>query len=213
MEFKPQTRDSDLVIQQSGSELLIYDLKTNTAQSLNETSARIWQSCNGEREVADICSYLEASDAINVNQDLVLLALRQLSDANLLAVKMPDPDKGQGVSRRKLLRQIGTGSAVTLPIIYSVVAPKASAASSIASGACTTRATFDMGDCPFNSRCIDVPPGVPSRCIPCVPFAVRVTSADAPGVVASCAVGDAPGRLCCSGRCGADGACTSEFGF
>ena len=41
MEFKPKARVSDLVIQESGNELLIYDLKTNKAQSLNETSARI----------------------------------------------------------------------------------------------------------------------------------------------------------------------------
>ena len=135
MEFRPETRDlgpmariQDIVTQDSGSELLIYDLKTNTAMSLNETSARIWRSCDGKRKVADICSYLKESEGVHVNEDLVLLALRQLSDADLLAAKMPESDKPEGVSRRKLLRQIGAGSAVALPIIHSIVAPQASAA-------------------------------------------------------------------------------------
>ena len=136
MTFKPKARVSDLVIQDSGKELLIYDLKTSTAMSLNETSARIWQSCSGERETADICSYLEESDGVYVNRELVLLAIRQLSDSNLLAAKMPDSGNSEGVSRRKLLRQIGTGSAFVLPVIHSIVAPQASAAGSAASIVC-----------------------------------------------------------------------------
>ena len=192
MKFKPKARVSDLVIQNSGSELLIFDLKTNTALSLNETSARIWQSCNGEREAADICSYLEESDGTYVNQEIVLLAIRQLSDSNLLAAKTSDSDKSKRVSRRKLLRQIGTGSAVALPIIHSIVAPQASAAGSISAGptptptpppatppgtACTqTGALNTQGTCAGSSQrcvggackeCVDVPESLTTTPAPC----------------------------------------------
>ena len=160
MEFRPEAsealaRAQDIVIQDSGSELLIYDLKTNTAMSLNETSARIWRSCNGKRQAADIRRHLEESDGVYVNQDLVLLALRQLSDADLLAAKIPESTKPEGVSRRKLLRQIGAGSAVALPIIHSIVAPQASAA---ATNACTIamgEIPNTQGTCPdARQRCV-----------------------------------------------------------
>ena len=170
MEFKPKARVSDLVIQDSGKELLIYDLKTNTALSLNETSSRIWQRCNGKREAADICSYLEESDSVYVNQDLVLLAIRQLSDADLLAAKMPDSDKSKRVSRRKLLRQIGAGSAVALPIIYSIVAPQAGAAGSIASGGSSCTGLNSQGTClDSDQRCVG------GTCRPCVPARRRAS--------------------------------------
>ena len=180
MKFKPKARVSHLVIQNSGNELLIFDLKTNTALSLNETSARIWQSCNGKREAADICSYLEESDGVYVNQDLVLLAIRQLGDSNLLAAKTPDSGKLERVSRRKLLRQIGTGSAVALPIIHSIVAPQASAAGSIpatptpppatppGTPCIQTGAPFSQGNCAsFTQRCI--PESTGNVCRECMP--------------------------------------------
>ena len=175
MEFKPKARVSDLVIQESGSELLIYDLKTNRAQSLNETSTRIWRSCSGKREAADICNYLEESDGVHVNEDLVLLAIRQLSDSDLLDANMPESDKPGRVSRRKLLRQIGAGSAVALPIIHSIVAPQASAA---ATAACTNSVQRGVlsgepipntqGTCPVDFRCSG--PAGSEMCIPCIPI-------------------------------------------
>ena len=143
---------------------MIYDLKTNTAMSLNETSARIWRSCNGKRKAADICSYLKESDGVYVNQDLVLLALRQLSDADLLAAKMPESDKPEGVSRRKLLRQIGAGSAVALPIIHSIVAPQASVAASGCIGDPVLGGLGGQGTCELpDQRCFN------RECISCVP--------------------------------------------
>ena len=186
MEFKPKARVLDLVIQNSGSELLIYDLKTNTALSLNETSARIWRSCSGKRVAANICSYLEESDGVHVNQDLVLLAIRQLSDSNLLDAKMPDSDKSERVSRRKLLRQIGAGSAVALPIIYSIVAPKASAAATVDPFACTIPTGFPRrGTCPqAMQRCVD------SVCVQCL--------ADGALIPDGCRSNT---TLCCSNSC------------
>ena len=209
MEFKPKARVSDLVIQNSGNELLIFDLKTNTALSLNETSARIWQSCDGKREAADIGSYLEESDGVYVDQDLVLLAIRQLSDSNLLAAKTPDSGNSERVSRRKLLRQIGAGSAVALPIIHSIVAPPASAAATpvdctIPPGtvACTPGPTTS-GTCGdpmlrcFDNVCINCVPlgcaapfGQQNRC--CINTAAGLTAPTCQGPLDNCICGSDP---------------------
>ena len=196
---RPLARTQDIVTQDSGSELLIYDLKTNTAMSLNETSARIWRSCNGKRKAADICSYLKESDGVHVNEDLVLLALRQLSDADLLAAKMSESDKPEGVSRRKLLRQIGAGATVALPIILSIVAPQASAAATVVPPApvvsCTTGLENFRGTCPITSppqRCVGSDPANRS-CMPCLAPLSMV-----PG---GCDV--VSGRICCAIACNA----------
>ena len=47
--FKPSTRKSDIVVQKTGEEVLIYDLKVDKAFCLNETSALIWQACDGKK--------------------------------------------------------------------------------------------------------------------------------------------------------------------
>ncbi len=47
--FKPTQRKAELVIQELNGEVLIYDLGRNKAFSLNETSALVWQACNGEK--------------------------------------------------------------------------------------------------------------------------------------------------------------------
>lgn len=39
--------------------MLVYDLNTNKAASLNETSALIWQSCDGSKTVAEIAMIVE----------------------------------------------------------------------------------------------------------------------------------------------------------
>ena len=43
----PKARKENLVVQESNGEVLIYDLDTNKAFCLNETSALVWQACDG----------------------------------------------------------------------------------------------------------------------------------------------------------------------
>ena len=205
MKFKPKARVSNLVIQNSGNNLLIFDLKTSTALSLNETSARIWQSCNGKREAADICSYLEESDGVYVDQDLVLLAIRQLSNSNLLAAKTPDSGNSERVSRRKLLRQIGAGSAVALPIIHSIVAPQASAAGSTCNT--TGRPPFSQGTCPLpTQRCLN------GMCQPCVASNEAINIGEGTCPRYTCQPRDPRSNVCCNSSVHCLGATSQPVG-
>jgi hypothetical protein len=43
----PISRQNNIVTQEVESELLIYDLVENKAFCLNETSAFVWQNCDG----------------------------------------------------------------------------------------------------------------------------------------------------------------------
>ena len=42
MNFRPVARNSNLLVQKLDREVVVYDLKTNHALYLNETSAMIW---------------------------------------------------------------------------------------------------------------------------------------------------------------------------
>lgn len=54
----PKNRKNDIVIQELKDEILIYDLTTNKAYCLNETSAAVWNFCDGQSSVSDITKQL-----------------------------------------------------------------------------------------------------------------------------------------------------------
>ena len=54
----PKSRNNEIVVQEADKELLIYDLTTNKAMMLNETSAIIWQMCDGKTTVGQMSGQL-----------------------------------------------------------------------------------------------------------------------------------------------------------
>ncbi len=117
----PRFRDNEIVIQELGDEILVYDLKTNKAHSLNPTAAFIWKNCNGNTSVEDLAAMVEAKLKLKCNQDLVNLALADLSKINLIRPKIA---KSSSISRRNLLTHYGA-AAIAIPVIASLVAPTA----------------------------------------------------------------------------------------
>src|SRR3982750_1614851 len=115
---KPLSRKNDLVIQEHDGEILIYDLTDNRALCLNETSARVWRACDGTNSVEDISRLVG-------NEDLVWLALAELKKEKLVDHGPAMPEKFGGMSRRQVIRKIGVGSMIALPVIASLVAPMA----------------------------------------------------------------------------------------
>jgi hypothetical protein len=88
---------------------------------------------------------------VDVHLDLVWLALDQLRKSKLLA---DDPEvtaqlTRRSISRREIIRRIGVGAVVALPLITSLVAPTpAQAATCVPSGQpCTTSAQCCSGLC------------------------------------------------------------------
>ena len=118
----PKARIQDLVVQESGKELLLYDLKTNKVFCLNETSAVVYQACDGKTTFADL------KGQINFSDELMFLALAELNRENLLAEDYNSPY--EGMSRRQAVKKIGFSALIALPIITSIVAPVAGASQS-----------------------------------------------------------------------------------
>jgi len=131
--IKPKTRGENIVVQKIEKETLIYDLTTNEAFCLNETSTLVYELCDGNRSVTEIAAELSDREKFPVDADFVGFAIAQLAERGLL--ESGEIDSFGGISRRKLIRKIGLTSLAVLPTIGLVVSPSAiSAQSCLANG-------------------------------------------------------------------------------
>lgn len=133
--MRPIARKEELIIQELAEEVLVYDLRKNKAICLNQTSALVWQNCDGNKTAAEIASEMEKHFGSSVNEDLVWFALDQLEKENLLLNAEKIPNKFNGLNRREVIKRLGVASAISLPIIASLVAPMAVHAQSCSGGA------------------------------------------------------------------------------
>lgn len=155
---KPLSRQTDLVIQDLQGEILIYDLQTNQAFCLNETSALVWQACDGSRTVGEISGQISGRLNSPVSEDFVWLALEQLKKENLIENSREVLPPFEGLSRREVIRKVGFASLIALPVISSLVAPTAAHAASAtnlaAIGAACTSNNNCASTCCANDKCI-----------------------------------------------------------
>jgi hypothetical protein len=112
---KPLARDTELVIEELGDELLVYDQTNELAHSLGAAAARVWRACDGERSAKALSAELD------MDADTVARALEELNECNLL-------DHGQqltGMTRREATLKTAKvgGVAATAPLIFSILAP------------------------------------------------------------------------------------------
>lgn len=170
MSNKPKSRKEDLAVQELNGEVLIYDLKRNRAFCLNETSALVWQMCDGEKSVDEISRGLSKKLNNPANEDLVWLAIDQLKKEKLLANGEELNSKLEGVNRRDVIKKIGLGTMVALPIIAGLAAPRAAQAQSCTPG----------GSCTCNAPNNNVICGTGGAGTPCANAACRCQR-DAPG--------------------------------
>jgi len=134
---KPISRRDDLVVQELNGEVLVYDLKTHKALCLNETSALVWNACDGTRDLGELREYASTKMKASVTDDLIWLAIDQLSKEKLIE-NAPQPAAHlTGLSRRDVVKRIGVGAMVAIPIVSGLMAPRALAAGSTCGTVCT----------------------------------------------------------------------------
>jgi hypothetical protein len=155
----PKSRRSEIVVQEFEKEILIYDLSINKAYCLNETSTLVYQLCDGKNTVADICNLISKKLHQPVTEDLVWLALDSFKKDNLLEQSEQFEIDFNNLSRRQVIRKIGLGSVVMLPLISSIVAPLSAQAQSAGPtnlpllAACSAPGQCTSGNCFNNTRC------------------------------------------------------------
>lgn len=145
----PKTRNENIVVQEMENEILIYDLQTEKAFCLNETSAIIYNLCDGKNSVSEISK--SSSRIMNqpITEDLVWLALDNFKKDNLLDENKKIEIDFKGLSRRQVIKKVGLASMAALPVIASVVAPNAAMAGSLlpSCAACTANSECNTNNC------------------------------------------------------------------
>ena len=127
---RPQAVFNDLVTQELGKETLIYNLKTNQAFCLNDTTAEVWRAYDGQRSVTEISQLLSRQQRTDFTEDIVWLALEQLAKNNMLVESGQLALEMQGLSRRTMLKRAAFATVIALPSIAALVAPTAAHAAS-----------------------------------------------------------------------------------
>jgi len=116
-----------LLIQQVGTETLIYNEKTHNVFCLNAVAAQVWQRLDGFHTAAEIAAAATLDLRTVVTREMVLFTIVELRRDGLLepeSSSTPLPIPG----RRELMRQLGAGAILMLPVIATVMAPKAAQA-------------------------------------------------------------------------------------
>lgn len=125
-------------------EVVVYDRVADRAHRLNRTAAAVWRRCDGRSSPSDLASVLGDELGGQASEDLVWLAIAELSDAGLLA----DDIDANGVGRRDALKRLGAAGAavLVLPIVSSIIAPTPAMADSASSTGAND--ADDGGNCP-----------------------------------------------------------------
>jgi len=157
--MRAESRKTQLLTQQVGDELVIYDEQSHEAHHLSPTAAVVWRTADGTRSLPELSATLResisASEPATAVSDedgeaLVRLALDELNRVGLLARGLPGI--GDPMTRREM---IGV-SAALLPVIASILAPTPAMAQ-------TTTPTFPFQS--FNGTYVGPgAPGTPNIC-------------------------------------------------
>jgi DNA-binding MarR family transcriptional regulator len=166
-EEQPLARSSDLIVEELGEEVLVYDTKTDRAHSLSPEASKVWRACDGSMSAQAMSARLGLESAI------VDRALEELSGCQLLEVSRTVV--ADGSTRREVtLKLAKAGAAVAAaPLILSVTAPPAWAA--VSAGFCAGLITSNNCGCGTGSGgccasvgcCCCVPGGSGAKqCVP-----------------------------------------------
>ena len=117
----PATRKDGLTISTLDDEVLVYDPEARRASCLNGFAAEVLALCDGQSSASDIARELPFKD---VDERMVWLALADLQKAQLLQDRVSFAAIAHaGTSRRDLLKRIGLGAAVAVPVVAGIALP------------------------------------------------------------------------------------------
>jgi len=148
-ERNPLARREGLVIQKLEEEVLVYDTEKQQAHCLNGSAALIWEHCDGTRTVKELASLFRGDRTAKDREELVWIALADLEKSDLLKESVARPEASSGLSRRQMLKAAGVAAMIAVPVVSTIVAPKAAQASTcLQTGTgCTVSAQCCSGIC------------------------------------------------------------------
>ncbi len=149
--MNPRARREGLLVEPLEDEVLVYDLERHRAHCLNATAAFVWEHCDGERDVGELCRLLEEELGSPATPEIVELALDRLHRARLLETA-PAREMPRGQTRRQAIRRMAKVG-IALPLVMTIVTPlPAQAATQISAWDCWSDPAGNRGKCCSNGR-------------------------------------------------------------
>ena len=153
--MNPQARTKGLVVRDLSGELIVYDLDRHQAHCLNETAAAVFRHADGHHSRRQIAAHLGAPG--RPGNELVDFALEQLAGAHLLETAA-SAEPAAGLTRRDVVRRVGLGAAVLLPLVTSVLAPTPAEAAATCVTSCSGQPDLTPCTCyganPCTASCV-----------------------------------------------------------
>jgi hypothetical protein len=136
--MEPCARQEQLLVEEAGDELVVYDQERQQAHRLNRTAALVWRHCDGKRTAAQMAALLRKELNPEADETLVWVTLDRLSGSNLLQAPLQRSREQARASRRQFVRKVGMVGALSLllPVITTIVAPTPAQAQSQGTGGC-----------------------------------------------------------------------------
>ena len=128
---QPLARQTRLLVEQVGDDVIVYDEIRQAAHSLNRTAALVWRHCDGERSVAQLAAIIATTLGRQADETVVKFALERLDRAHLLDVSVV-VDDDEHVTRRNVVRRLAlaSGATIAIPSVLSILAPTPAMAAS-----------------------------------------------------------------------------------
>lgn len=113
-------RRGDVLIQDLGEEMVVYDREGETVHRLDRTAALVYRHADGHTSVAALGAIVERELETGEGKAVAALALDALREAGLLE------ERGMSAMQKGLLA--GAGLALLVPVVETLRAPTAAAA-------------------------------------------------------------------------------------
>jgi hypothetical protein len=122
--YRPHARRNkdDVIIDNVGDEVIIYDLKNQHCYALNSMSATIWDLCDGQTTLPEMALVLKQANNLSDEEATVVIdaSLEQLIESELLVDDFSHMVQSEAsADRRTLLKKLG--GLISLPAISSIV--------------------------------------------------------------------------------------------
>lgn len=126
------TRVEGVTIERVADEILaVQDSTSSEAHALNQSAAAVFDLCDGQSSKAEMAAEIRRRTGLPEDEEIVDLALAELSDAGLVDLDGLEPLPA--VARRQLIRRLALSSVavMTLPVVETVLLPSGAMAANV----------------------------------------------------------------------------------